>query len=195
MLIGYARVSSMTQERDGNSLEEQVGALNRCGCEKIITETYTGKTMERPRFRELLQNLKEGDTLLITKLDRFARTAVEGVQTIRSLFERNIKVHILNIGLIENTLTGNLILTVMLAFAEYERGMIIERTQTGKAIARINPSYREGRPVKFGTAQIELALSLLEKGKTYREVSEMTGISKSTLIRKKMRHEARGASA
>ena len=175
----------MTQERDGNSLEEQVDALNRCGCEKIITETYTGKTMERPQFKGLLQNLKEGDTLLITKLDRFARTAVEGVQTIRSLFERNIKVHILNIGLIENTLTGNLILTVMLAFAEYERGMIIERTQTGKAIARKNPSYREGRPNKYGTAQIDLALSLLENGKTYREVSEMTGISKSTLIRKK----------
>ena len=185
MIVGYARVSSQGQERDGNSLEEQVNALTKAGCAKIITETYTGKTMDRPRFRELIQNLSADDTLIITKLDRFARTAVEGVQTIRSLFERNIKVHILNIGLIENTLTGNLILTVMLAFAEYERGMIIERTQTGKAIARKNPSYREGRPNKFGTAQVKLALSLLENGKTYSEVVAMTGISKSTLIRKK----------
>ena len=183
MIVGYARVSSQGQERDGNSLEEQVSALTKAGCARIITETYTGKTMDRPRFRELIQNLSADDTLIITKLDRFARTAVEGVQTIRNLFERNIKVHILNIGLIENTLTGNLILTVMLAFAEYERGMIIERTQTGKTIARKNPSYREGRPNKYGTAQVELALSLLENGKTYSEVVAMTGISKSTLIR------------
>ena len=74
-------------------------------------------------------------------MDRFARTAIEGVKTVRELFERGVKVHILNVGLVENTLTGNLILTVMLAFAEYERGMIVERTQTGKILARQNPEY------------------------------------------------------
>lgn len=68
---------------------------------------------------------------ILLKLDRFARTAIEGVQVVRELFERGVRVHILNMGLVENTLTGNLILTVMLAFAEYERGMIVERTQTG----------------------------------------------------------------
>lgn len=73
--------------------------------------------------------------------------------------------HILNMGLVENTLTGNLILTVMLAFAEYERGMIVERTQTGKAVARQDPSFKDGRPKKFTTEQIALALSLLEQGR------------------------------
>ena len=91
--------------------------------------------------------------------------------------------HILNMGLIENTLTGNLILTVMLAFAEYERGMIVERTQTGKMAARQNPNFRDGRPKKFTPAQIDHAMALLSSGKTYREVEAMTGISKSTLIR------------
>jgi DNA invertase Pin-like site-specific DNA recombinase len=86
-------------------------------------------------------------------------------------------------GLIENTLTGNLILTVMLAFAEYERGMIVERTQTGKAIARQNPNFQEGRPKKFTAVQIQHAMELLESGKSYRQVEAMTGISKSTLIR------------
>ena len=66
---------------------------------------------------------------MVSKLDRFARTAIDGVATVRNLFDRGIRVHILNMGLVENTLTGNLILTVMLAFAEYERGMIVERTQ------------------------------------------------------------------
>lgn len=88
-------------------------------------------------------------------------------------------------GLVENTLTGNLILTVMLAFAEYERGTIVERTQTGKAIARQDPNFRDGRPKKFTPEQISLELSLLEQGKTYRQITTMTGISKSTLIRAK----------
>ena len=152
-----------------------------------MTEACSGKTMERPQFKALLSVLQEGDTLVVTKLDRFARTTIEGVQTVRELFQRDIKVHILNIGLIENTLTGNLILTVFLAFAEYERGMIIERTQTGKAIARGQPGYQEGRPKKYRPAQLAHALELLDNGKTYRQVEEITGISKSTLVRAKRR--------
>ena len=183
MIYGYARVSTATQGRDGNSLEDQVAALERYGCQKIVQEAFTGKTMDRPKFLRLLEELQEGDTLVVCKLDRFARTAIEGVQTVRELFERGVRVHILNMGLIENTLTGNLILTVMLAFAEYERGMIVERTQTGKAAARQDPNFKDGRPKKFTPEQIELALSLLEHGKTYRQITAMTGISKSTLIR------------
>ena len=185
MIYGYARVSTATQGRDGNSLEEQSAALVSYGCQEIITESFTGKTMDRPKFQELLNRLQANDTLVVCKLDRFARTAIEGVQTVKELFERGIKVHILNMGLIENTLTGNLILTVMLAFAEYERGMIVERTQMGKAAARQNPNFKDGRPKKYSSAQIALALDLQKSGKTYREVENMTGISKSTLLRAK----------
>ena len=183
MINGYARVSTATQGRDGNSLEDQVAALEKYGCQEIIEEAFSGKTMERPKFQRLLDRLQEGDTLVVCTLDRFARTAIEGVQTVRELFERGVRVHILNMGLIENTLTGNLILTVMLAFAEYERGMIVERTQTGKAVARQDPNFRDGRPKKYTPQQIQLALDLLEQGRTYRQITEMTGISKSTLIR------------
>ena len=185
MIYGYARVSTVTQGRDGNSLEEQVSALKKYGCQKIIQEAFTGKTMDRPKFQSLLEVLKEGDTLVVCKLDRFARTAIEGVQTVRNLFDRNVRVHILNMGLIENTLTGNLILTVMLAFAEYERGMIVERTQTGIAVARQDPNFKDGRPKKFTPEQLQLGLDLLKQGKTYRQVTALTGISKSTLIRGK----------
>ena len=183
MIYGYARVSTATQGRDGNSLEDQVAALEKYGCQEIVKEAFTGKTMERPKFLRLLEVLQEGDTLVVCKLDRFARTAIEGVQTVRDLFERGVRVHILNMGLIENTLTGNLILTVMLAFAEYERGMIVERTQTGKAVARQDPNFKDGRPKKYLPSQINHALELLQSGKTYRQVEAMTGISKSTLIR------------
>lgn len=185
MVYGYARVSTAGQLRDGNSLEEQVEALKKYGCQEIISESFTGKTMQRPEFQTLLERMEEGDTLVVCKLDRFARTAIEGVETVRGLFDRGVRVHILNMGLIENTLTGNLILTVMLAFAEYERGMIVERTQTGKAIARLQPDYREGRPKKFKKAQINHALELLNSGMSYKQVEGMTGISKSTLVRAK----------
>lgn len=183
MIYGYARVSTATQGRDGNSLEEQVAALESYGCQEIVKEAFTGKTMERPAFQSLLRRLQPNDTLAVCKLDRFARTAIQGVQTVRELFDRGVKVHILNMGLIENTLTGNLILTVMLAFAEYERGMIVERTQTAKQLLRQNPDFKDGRPRKYTDAQLTFALRLLDDGKSYKQVRELTGISKSTLVR------------
>ena len=185
MIYGYARVSTAGQCINGNSLEDQTKALQQYGCQKIITEAFTGKTMDRPQFQRLYKQLQPGDTLVVCKLDRFARTAIEGVQTVRELFERGVRVHILNMGLVENTLTGNLILTVMLAFAEYERGMIVERTQAGKIAAKQSSDFREGRPPKYQPSQINHALELLDNGNTYRQVEAMTGISKSTLIRAK----------
>ena len=183
MIYGYARVSTAMQQKDGNSLEDQTKLLESYGCQEIITEAFSGKTMARPQFQFLLGKLIEGDTLVVCKLDRFARTAIEGVQTVRELFNRGVRVHILNMGLIENTLTGNLILTVMLAFAEYERGMIVERTQTGKAIAKADPAFREGRPPKYSNIQLNHAIDLLKSGMTYKQVESMTGISKSSLVR------------
>ena len=185
MIYGYARVSTVGQSINGSSLEEQVAALTEYGCNQIITEAYTGKTVDRPQFTALLSKLQSGDTLVVTKLDRFARSTIEGVQTVRELFARDVKVHILNIGLIENTLSGNLILTVFLAFAEFERGMILERTQNGKALAKMQPGFREGRPPKYKPAQINHALELLSSGLSYRQVENVTGISKSTLVRAK----------
>ena len=87
-------------------------------------------------------------------------------------------------GLLDNTPTGKLIRNIMLAFAEFERDMIIERTQEGKAIAKKQPDFREGRPRLYNRKQIQHALSLLQDH-SYRQVTEMTGISKSTLIRAK----------
>ena len=192
MIYGYARVSTAGQSKDGNSLEDQTKALQAYGCQEIVTEAFSGKSMERPAFSMLFQKLQEGDTLVVTKLDRFARTAIDGVSAVRELFNRGVRVHILNMGLVENTLTGNLILTVMLAFAEYERGMIVERTQTGKAIARLRPDYREGRPKKFKKAQVDHALELLGSGMSYKQVERMTGISKSTLVRAKRQTKKQG---
>ena len=184
MKYGYARVSTKGQATNGNSLEEQVNKLKEEGCETIYQETFTGTKSDRPKFQELLSLLKEGDTLIVTKLDRFARSAGYAIETVKELFEKGVKVHILNMGIVENTPNGRLIFNILSSFAEFERDMIVERTQEGKAIAKQREDFREGRPNKYSKKQVEHALKLLDSH-SYKEVENMTGISKSTLIRAK----------
>ena len=146
MIYGYARVSTKGQAKDGNSLEGQSILLRESGVEKIFYDSFTGRKMERPEFNKLLSVLHEGDKLIVTKLDRFARSAVQGSQMIEDLIAKGVTVHVLNIGLMDNTPTGKLIRNIMLSFAEFERDMIVERTQEGKAIAREKGIRVDGRP-------------------------------------------------
>lgn len=95
---------------------------------------------------------------------------------------REIRVHILNMGIVENTPTGKLLFTVMSGFSQFERDMIVERTQNGKAIAKQREDFKEGRPKKYTKKQVEQALMHLESH-SYKEIEAITGISKSTLIR------------
>ena len=139
-------------------------------------------TMDRPQLPALLSRLQAGDELMVTKLDRLARSATKGVECIRSLAEKGVVVNILNMGRIDETSVGKLVLTIMMAFAEYERDMIVERTQAGKAVARLQPDIHEGRPRKYTEKQLAHALELLTDH-SYTQVESMTGISKSTLVR------------
>ncbi len=184
MIYGYARVSTKLQATDGNSIEAQIQQLKAAGASMIFKDAFTGVKMHRPELDELLELLRPGDTIIVAKLDRIARSTEEGLKLIQELLNKNISIHVLNMGLIDNTPTGKLIITVLLAFAEFEREMIIERTQEGRSIARLDPNYKEGRKKKFSKAQMEHALKLLETN-SYKSVEKMTGISKSTLIRAK----------
>ena len=182
MIYGYARVSTIKQQREGNSLEDQKQQLQEHGCKEIIVEQYTGTTTDRPKFSALLQAVKKDDTLMVTKLDRFARTVTEGSKIARQLLDKGVSLHILNMGIINNTPTGHLMLNILLAFAEFERDMIIERTQTGREKARTKAGYKEGRP-RISSKKVEHAVQLIVAGHTYREAVEITGVSKSTIIR------------
>src|SRR5699024_8815411 len=141
MKYGYARISTI-----GQDLRAQIKTLENEGFKEIFTEEFTGTKVDRKEFNELLSNVKEGDTLVVTKLDRFARSVRGGIEVIKDLFEQGVRVHVLNMGVIENTPTGRLIFNIMMSFTEFERDMIVERTQEGKMIARQDPSFREGRP-------------------------------------------------
>ena len=178
MIYGYARVSTT-----GQDLSSQINTLKDQGCQKIYQEKFTGTTRKRPEFEKLLSEIRVGDTLVVTKLDRFARSTKDALEIIEDLFHREIRVNILNLGVIENTPTGRLIFTVFSAFADFERDLIVERTQEGKAYAKKNnPSFEEGRPKRKLTKQHLHALSLLEEH-TYKEVAELTGFSVSTITR------------
>ena len=187
MNYGYIRVSTKGQ-LDNNSFEQQEKKiLERYHDAEIYKEQFTGSSMDRPVFNKLLGKLQKNDTLVVTKLDRFCRTTKEGLELIDELSNRGIRIHILNMGLIEDTPMGKLIVTNLLAFAEFERSMIIERTQQGKAIAKEKPYFKEGRPRKFNKKTIEQALRMLTVnggGYSYNEVAEIMGISRSTLIRR-----------
>ena len=186
MKYGYARVSTSKQE-----LEVQLSQLEEEGCEKIYSEKHTATRLDRPELKKVLEVLEKGDTLVVTKLDRLARNTKEGIEIIDDLFRRGVKVHVLNIGLLENTVMGRFFLQTMLAVAEMERNMIVERTQEGKKIARQNKDYKEGRPKKFSKEQIQHAMKLLEDH-SVSQVSRMTGISQRTLFREKALSSAAG---
>ncbi|MEH7085142.1 recombinase family protein [Neobacillus drentensis] len=181
--IGYARVSTL-----GQDLQSQLNILENEGCQFIYREKFTGTKTERPEFQKCLKDLQEGDTLVVTKLDRLARNTAEGIVVVESLFKKNVRVHVLNVGLLEDTTMGRFFLQTMLAVSEMERNLIVERTQEGKALARKRDDFREGRPKVHKKAKIENALKLLETH-TYSEVVEMTDISKSTLIRAKRKRD------
>lgn len=161
MVYGYARVSSLGQDKYGNSKQGQTEALLAAGCEKVYYDHFTGTKMDRPEFTKLMEVLKPGDTLKVTKLDRFARTAADGANKIKELMDKGVSVHVLNMGLVENTVTGRLMMHILLAFAEFEHDNIMERFDEGKAIAKANdPNWRQGRKamdVDMGAFKIFLA--------------------------------------
>ena len=147
MIYGYARVSTRAQERDGNSLECQREQLVGRGATEIYVDTYTGKTKSRPELDRLVDTLKSGDTLVVTKLDRMARSVRDGLDIVDSLVERGVMIDVMNMGRFDNTPMGHLMRTILFAFAEYEHAMILERTSEGRQRKRdTDPDYREGRP-------------------------------------------------
>ena len=184
MIYGYGRVSTKGQAKDGNSLEAQERLLKEHGAEVIYMDSFTGTKMTRPEFDKLLEELKDGDTLVVAKLDRFARSVSQASDLITKLIDEGIRVDVCNLGILDNSSMSTLMRNILLSFAQFERDMIVERTQEGKAIAKQNPEFREGRPKKYSRTQINHALDLLEKY-SYKQVEDMTGISKSTLIRAK----------
>ena len=183
MKYAYARVSARKQSRDGNKLFEQIRKLKSVGYDSLVVEEFSGSTVKRPMLDDLISNLKKGDTLIVTKFNCLAHFVSDGSKLINDLLQRGISVHILNMGLIDDTPTGKLITNIIFAFAEYERDLIVERTQIGKEIAKTKEGFCDGRPPIDPNRKRAAAELILNQHKSYKEVVEITGLSRATLAR------------
>lgn len=180
MIYGYARVSTSGQARDGYSLEVQEQMLSENGATEIFADKFTGTKAHRPQLDQLMAKLASGDTLVVCKLDRIARSTVHGTQLVTELLERGVRVNILNMGVMDNTPASKLMRTMFFAFAEYERDMIVERTTEGKEVARLNAGFREGRPRKTAPGFNEIFAKQKSGQLTVSQACEALEISRST---------------
>jgi len=178
MLIGYARVSTVDQ-----NLALQRDALTEAGCGKIFTEQLSGAVADRPALHDALEFARSGDTVVVWKLDRLARSMKQLIETIEKLRLRNIGFRSLTEALDTTTAQGRLVFHMFGALAEFERSLIRERTQAGLAAAR-RIGRTGGRPPKLTDDDIEAAKAMLANpdiGVT--QIAHRLGVSPATLYR------------
>jgi DNA invertase Pin-like site-specific DNA recombinase len=178
MLVGYARVS--TQDQD---VSLQLDALQSAGCEKVFTEKASGAQRDRPRLLEAVAYMREGDTLVVWKLDRLARSLKQLIETVEGLGGRGIGLKSLTESIDTTTSGGKLIFHIFAALAEFERGVIRERTKAGLEAARAR-GRTGGRPPSLSENDIAAARAMLRDPKiTVGEVAKRLGVVQSTLYR------------
>ena len=177
MIIGYARVSTTDQH-----LDRQLDMLNGYGADKIYSEKVTGTRKERPELNRMLNELSEGDTVVVESLSRLGRSTKNLIELMELFNERGVNLVSLKESIDTTTPTGKLLFTLISAISQFERDCLAERTKEGLAAARAR-GRKGGRPPTSHTT-LERARKLYEsKEYTISEITELTGISKSTLYR------------
>jgi DNA invertase Pin-like site-specific DNA recombinase len=182
MVYGYARVSTNGQDLYGTSLEDQIDVLRKNGAVDIYADAYTGSSMKRPNFDKLLSVIRDGDTLIVTKMDRLGRTSEGIIALIKGFLKRDITVRVLNMGTIENTPVGRMIVTFLAGFAEFERDLIVERTKAGKEYKKLHdPDYRDGRkPMLYDANLFESLCEKVDSGEiTAKDAWTTLGVGKT----------------
>ena len=176
MLIGYARVSTQDQ-----NLDLQIAALEAAGCQKIFDDKISGSRVERPGLDKMLEMLREGDTLVVWKLDRLGRSLPHLLEIVAGLRESGVAFRSLTEGMDTNTPHGELLFHLFGALAQYERALTRERVQAGLAAAE-RRGRRGGRPLAIGPERLEAIIAALNSGTSKAAVCRNFGIPRSTLI-------------
>ena len=178
MLVGYARVST----RDQNP-SLQIDALQTAGCDRVFMEKASGVSRDRPELKAALDYIRPGDTLVVWKLDRLARSVRQLVETAEELTKRQIGLKVLTQAIDTTSPGGRLVFHVFAAVAEFERELMLERTNAGLAAARA-ANRRGGRPKALDDGQIRRAKAMLcDPMITVEEVAHELGTTTSTLYR------------
>jgi len=176
--IGYARVS--TQEQN---LDLQMHALKKAGCRKIFREKVSGASRQRPEFQRMLEQLRAGDTIIVWRLDRLARSTRDLLETMAAIGEGGAHFQSLSEPWANTTThAGKLIMTVFAGIAEFERDLIRERTKAGRNAAR-DRGVSFGRPRKLNPEQAKLARQLISEGKPVRQIAQTFNVHAATIYR------------
>jgi len=178
MNIGYARVST-----SGQTLDAQLEQLGAAECDRVFKETVSGARSDRPELKKALDALTDGDVLIVTRLDRLARSTRDLLDIVHLIETRGAKLKALTDSWADTTTpTGKLILTVLGGLAEFERSLIAERTAEGRERAR-RAGKRMGRPPKLSPYQREAVLRMRRNGQDNAEIARILGVSRSTISR------------
>lgn len=176
---GYARVSTDTQ-----SVDAQLPALEAEKLDMIFVETVSGAVpaRERPILASLLDRLQPDDSLVVVRLDRLGRDAIDMLQLVSALDARDVRVRILSLGIETGTANGRLFLTILMAIAEFERELIRERTRAGIAAARA-AGRRIGRPRALTSVQTQHVRALAAQGLSIRDIASVMNVGRATVHR------------
>ncbi|MEO7232975.1 MAG: recombinase family protein [Polaromonas sp.] len=177
MLIGYARVSTVDQ-----NLGLQIDALTKAGCQRIFDDKMSGSRAERPGLAKALEMLREGDALVVWKLDRLGRSVKNLVNLVGELHKQGVQFKSLTDAIDTGTSSGRFFFHVMASLAEMERELTVERTRAGLAVAR-QLGRKGGRKRLMTDSKIESAKKLLANGVPPRDVAKNLGVSVPTLYR------------
>lgn len=177
-LIGYARTSTLDQVA---GLEGQLRDLNAAGCSKVFQEQVSSVDTKRPELERVLEYVREGDTLVVTKLDRLARSMANLIDIMGKLRAKRVELKVLALNLDTSTPTGKLMLNLLGSIAEFERDLMLERQREGIAKAKADGKYQGRAP----TAQRKAGdvLRLKAEGKTVPQIVEALGISRASVFR------------
>jgi DNA invertase Pin-like site-specific DNA recombinase len=178
MKIGYARVSTADQ-----NLDLQLQALKKAGCQKIFREKVSGATRQRPEFQLMLDQLRDGDVIVVWKLDRLARSTRDLLETMQTIRESGAKFQSISEPWADTTShAGKMIMTVFAGIAEFERDLIRERTGAGREAAK-KRGVQFGRPRKLNSEQVQLVRRLLDEGKSVRDLAKTFDVHIATIYR------------
>lgn len=177
-LVGYARTSTAEQQA---GLEAQVAELEAIGCAKVFPEHVSSVDAQRPQLRAALDWVRDGDTFIVTRPDRLARSVTDLLKIVEDLKARNVTVRIMSMGVDTSTATGMLILQVLGAVSQWERNVMLERQRAGIAKAKAEGRYKGRAP----TARVQTpeVLRLKAEGKTVAQIAEAVGISRASVYR------------